>query len=238
MTSRDLEPIQLDIFQGPMPFLLQLIQKSEIDICDLHIKEITRPYLTRFQELIKPSFESGAEFIGKAAFLLFLKSKTLLPKDELFLEEEEDLELSCFYQILDYCQIKEATIDLKKRFERQTDHHFRGIYDQEIKKKGLGLEKLAINDLSELLQVVLRRKKEDKGKIHEETYLISDKIDEIKKLINIQNRISFFDLFILSKPRGELIVTFLAILELMKEEVIMAVREIETKKVYIVAKDG
>lgn len=238
MNTQDFESIQLDMFQGPMPFLLHLIQKSEIDICDLHIKEITKQYLAKIQELIKPSFESGAEFIGRAAFLLFLKSKTLLPKDELLLDEEEDLELSCLFHVLDYCKIKEATLDLKGRFERQTDHHYRGIHDQEIKEKGLGLENLAISDLSGLLQEVLKRKKEDKGIIHEETYLISDKIDEITKLINIQNRIGFFDLFTTNKPRGELIVTFLAILELMKAEVIGAVRETETNKVFIVAKDG
>ncbi len=100
----------LDIFEGPLAFLLHLIQKSEINICDVPIQELTTQYLHKIKEIMTPSVDTGAEFIGTTALLLWMKSKMLLPKHEQPLFEEEDLDPSfeIIYKLLEYCHFKEV----------------------------------------------------------------------------------------------------------------------------------
>lgn len=218
MNSLDHDNFALENFSGPLAFLLHLIQKDEIDIYDIPIQKITAQYLSKLKELMVPSVDGGAEFIGTASFLLWMKSKMLLPKHEQSTGEEEELDPSfeIIHQLLAYCRFKEAAKDLAVREQQQSVFHLRAVGEIPEAKKGLGIEHLSVEDVAELFKEVLKRAPAEKGKIQEDIWRVGDKLKYIRHLFQSQDRVSFKGLFSPEKQRGELIVTFLAILELMK----------------------
>ncbi len=215
MAQNEQETFRLEIFEGPLSFLLHLIQKSEIDIHDIPIHEITAQYLHRLKDA---SFETGAEFIGAASILMWMKSKRLLPKHEpeTEIEEEMDASFEIIYKLLEYCRFKEAAKHLATREESQNILFGRGVHSLPEPKKQLGIEHLTSENLSDLFREILARSKEGRGKIHEETWRVSDKILQIRRQIKEGGRIAFGALYSTEKGKEELIVTFLAMLELMK----------------------
>jgi segregation and condensation protein A len=237
MQSFDQDTFSLENFSGPLSFLLHLIQKDELDIYDIPIHKITTQYLTRLKDLMIPSVDGGAEFIGTAAFLLWMKSKMLLPKHEQTTGEEEELDPSfeIIHQLLAYCKFKEAAKDLGTREHRQSCYHLRAVEEIPEVKKGLGIEHLSIEDLASLFKDVLSRAPAEKGKIQEEEWRVGDKIKYIRNLFQKNDKVPFKELFTPEKSRGELIVTFLAVLELMKLGEGAVVRCDETEEIIIIS---
>lgn len=225
------DSIALDNFEGPLDFLLQLIRKSEIDISDVSIQEITRQYLERLERWVNPCINSGAEFIGGTAFLLWLKSRMLLPRHAIEVDDEEllDPQFEIIHQLIDYCRFKEVAKELVVLEEQQSVHHPRGETPlPEAPSPGPGVDHLTIDDLAAYFQKTLARTGHDKGLIHEEEWRVGDKIEAIRHLLEEGEQISLDLLFTPEKSRGELIVTFLAILELMKIGELCIMREGET----------
>lgn len=227
----------LNNFEGPLDFLLQLVQKNEIDIHEIFLQEILKQFSARFEEHPQAFMEDGAEFIGITAALLFLKSKLLLPKHDqsLLLEEQEpDPRFDIIHQLLDYCRFKDMAKVLVEREDSQGAFFMRGIANEiPIPKKNLGIEHLSLTDLELLFKEVLTKSTVHKGLIQEETWLVSDKIHFIREQLKEMSKINFLELFSSEQPREELIVIFLAILELMKMEELCVVREKESDVVYL-----
>jgi len=220
--------ITLDNFEGPLDFLLHLIRKSEIDIYDVSIRRITEQYLQKLEQIITPCVNNGAEFIGTTASLLWMKSKMLLPvyEDLSSLDEELDPQFEIIHQLLDYCRFKEVAKELSDREHKQSACYLRGATEHKpTKSQTPGTDHLSLNDLASLFQKALAKNGQEKGKIHEEFWRVSDKINHVRNLVSNEHRVSVAKLFSPEKPRGELIVTFLAILELMKLGDISVVRE-------------
>lgn len=221
------EPFVLDNFEGSIDFLLHLIQKDEISIHEVNLHDLTAQFLARFDNEELPAIDSGAEFVGSAAFLVWLKSKTLLPQHEQIdssEEEEGDPRFAIIHQLLDYCRFKDAAKSLEARELMQSAHYVRGAESGEA-KKNLGIEHLSLQDLAVLFQDILSKAKEHRGSIQEEEWKLSDKIDAIAKMLENVSHIAFEALFTSEMGRLELIVTFLAILELMKRGMIRVVRK-------------
>lgn len=239
MRNQTPETFSLEIFEGPLAFLLHLIQKSEINICDVPIQEITNQYSEKIKEILNPSVDTGAEFIGTTALLLWMKSKTLLPKHEQPVGEEEVLDPSfeIIYKLLEYCQFKEAAKDLAVREQQQSVYHPRGVHCLPEVEKNLGIEHLSFEDLTSLFQQVLKRAADNKGHVEEEPWRVSDKIKSIRLLLKGHQQIGFEKLFCRERQRGELIVTFLAILELMKIGELFVGREKTSNQVMIFPRD-
>jgi segregation and condensation protein A len=217
----------LDNFEGPLDFLLHLIQKSEIDIYEVPLHKITEQYLAKLQELISPAVDGGAEFIGTTASLLLLKSKMLLPKHEqpgLVEEEEIDPRFEIIHQLIEYCRFKDAAKELSELEQKQSAFFSRGIENSESKKP-LGIEHLSMQDLATMFQHVLAKAASHRGIIQEEVWKVSDKISFIQRLLKDLNKIRFDVLFSPVQSRDELIVTFLAVLELMKMGELKVVKE-------------
>jgi segregation and condensation protein A len=206
----------LDIFEGPLSLLLQLLQKNEIEIWDVSIQRILSQYLERYS--ISHSMETGAEFIGTTALLLLMKSKRLLPLHVSMDEETEflDTNFEVIYQLLDYCRCKEGAKYLTEREKQQSVCHTRGVCDRTEEKKSLGIEHLSLQDIGLLFQELLKNVSAKKGIIHEEEWKVSDKIFVIRELLRNEKRVIFGLLFPEEKPRSELIATFLALLEMIK----------------------
>lgn len=225
----------LDNFEGPLDFLLHLIQKSEIDIYSVQIQNIMDQYMERMGINSELCVDTGAEFIGTAATLLLLKSKMLLPKHEQVSNPEDeqlDPRFEIIHQLVEYCRFKEAAKELAERERVQGAYYYRGTDTPELKKP-LGVEHLTLDDLATLFKQIVARAETQKGTIHEEEWRVSDKIKLIRQLLKVPKRIGFEILFSSERSRTELIVTFLAVLELMKMGEIKVIRDIASEQIMI-----
>lgn len=225
--------VKLENFEGPLEFLLYLVQKNELDIYDVRLRKIVDQFI---EEIKSPDIDLGAEFVGTLASLLWLKSKMLLPKHEQVGQEDEDgpdPHFDVIHQLIDYCQFKEAGQALVVREKEQNAFFPRGVSGDVDVKKPLGIEHLCLEDLASLFQDVLVKCEANKGKVHEEHFRVSDKIRYIRRILKNGNNIYFGQLFTPEKCKDELIVTFLAILELMKIGEAFIYKDLTTQQILI-----
>lgn len=229
------DTFSLDIFEGPLAFLLHLIQKSEISIHDVPISEITKQYSERIREWLSLSVDNGAEFISTTTLLLLMKSKKLLPQHNVFEEEEEDLDpnFEIIHQLLEYCHFKEAAKDLAVREEKQSAYFQRGVHSLPEAKKQLGIEHLSMEDLAALFEKALQKAGSQNKKISEEEWRVSDKISYLRSSLKAHAKVPFSQLFSEKQSKPELIVNFLAMLELMKIGECFVAKEELSDQVYI-----
>ncbi len=228
----------LSNFEGTLDFLVCLLQKEEIDIYDIPIQEIVDQFIYKLTEMEKGQLDRGAEFIATTSYLVWLKSKMLLPQNELTLEIEEGLEdphFEIIHHLVDYCHFKRATKELVKQQDKQTSLYFRGV-DIPDWKKPLGIDHVSLQDLSQLFHEMVERARENRFAIEEENWRVCDKIVWIREELQRQPTFILKDLFHLGQTRLELIVTFLAILELMKIGDLAIYREPEENRLMITKK--
>ncbi|MBN9377658.1 MAG: segregation and condensation protein A [Chlamydiales bacterium 38-26] len=229
----------LENFEGPLDFLLHLIQKHEIDLSEVSIKKITEQYIKKLEEMQTPSVDAGAEFIASTSFLLWLKSRMLLPKHEQILsseEEELDPRFNIIHQLLDYCRFKDAAKELTQLELSQSAYYSRS-QDPNIEiNKSLGIEHLTIDDLANLFKQALAKASVETRIIQEEEWRVADKIRWIRHHLKNSSELEIYELFVEGKSKMELIVTFLAILELMKIGDVQLIKN-QNQKVLLISPD-
>lgn len=229
----------LDRFEGPLDYLLPLIKKSEIDVLDIILREIIDQYTTKFMNLLPTSpldLDGGAEFIGTFSHLLWLKSLTLLPQHEqveMPEEEGEDPRFEMIHHLVDYCRFRDAAKNLTEQESKQNNFYSRGVGDLPESKKNLGIEHLSLDDFADLFQKILIKSSSQNGTIHEDKWRVSDLIHLIRTLFSTSSALPLNELFSQEKSRGELIVTFLAILELLKLGEITVTKEIKSGIIFV-----
>lgn len=218
--------IKLEIFEGPFDLLFHLLDKNEVDIYDIPIAKITAQYLEYLDAMQAMDLEIASEFLVMAANLLAIKAKMLLPKPpKEQLEDEEDgvdprdelverlLEYKRFKQVAEY--LKDQAVAREKVFTRPNgEEQFVHLFSEENPLEGISL-----GNLLDALREVLDRidEVETVGEIHRDEITIRDKMKEIRRRLIFQpNGISFKDLFANKATRVEVVVTFLALLELIK----------------------
>lgn len=221
MKSSTINTFSLDSFEGPLDLLWHLINKNEIDIYEISLYQIVQQYLEKIQAIAADqNLDDGAEFVSMAASLIWLKSKTLLPKHEqqedLIHDEEEDPRFEIIHKLIDYCRFKQAAKSLSEREQQQSGFYLRGVDNDTELKKNLGIDHLSIEDLALLFRQILAKSSHQRSTIQEEVWRVSDKIKALRYLLQENSSLSFWNLFSPEKSREELIVTFLALLELMK----------------------
>ena len=215
--------VKLQAFEGPLDLLLHLIKKNEIDIYDIPVAEITRQYLEYIEILKTLNLDVAGEFLLMAATLLHIKSRTLLPVPDEPDMEEEDPRAELVRQLLEYQGIKDAAFSLDRREVLDRDVFVRRAFPEEleVEGKGIDLEGLSLFDLIEALKKVISELPEEA--VHEvfaERVSIGDKISLIIEVLDTEENVSFYDLLKGGRSRQEVIVTFLAILELIKLKMI------------------
>ncbi len=213
--------IKLDIFEGPLDLLLHLIKKNEVDIYDIPMAVITEQYLEYIEMIKEMNLDFAGEFLVVAATLVHIKSKMLLPVDEEAEAQEDegiDPREELVRRLIEYKMYKEAARELGERLILGRDVFLRG---QDVPLEGLeeetGLMNVSVFDLMEAIKGVLARA--PKGRTVEltvERFKIADKINFIMEHLNEVKSAVFTALFPADAVRGEIIVTFLAILELAK----------------------
>jgi segregation and condensation protein A len=215
--------VKLDVFEGPLDLLLYLVRKDEVDIYDISIERITRQYLEYLEAMESIDVEIGGEFIVMAANLLYIKSRTLLPVD---LQgpveeegEEEDPRWELIRQLIEYKKFKDAAGFLSLRELEQEGRFAHQPDASDIpKEEAPALAEVSIFDLIRAFQNVLKRFEEshDFGDIIDDRFNVSDKIDLLMKHFQPGEARRFEELFQSATTKAEVIVTFLALLELMK----------------------
>ncbi|MFH1836558.1 MAG: segregation/condensation protein A [Candidatus Omnitrophota bacterium] len=222
--------VKLNIFDGPLDLLLFLIKKDKIDICDIPIAAVTEQYL-EYMDLMKMlDLEIAGEFLVMAATLIHIKSKMLLP-EELMEEdvEEEDPREELIRRLMEYKKYQEAASDLKQMQEAHSGVFLRkgsGLSEKIISEDGTEYFEASLFDLISSFKKILSGVPKDAfHKIFKDKFSVDDKIHEIYHRLIEQPKIYFSLLFKKAGSKDEVIVIFLAILELMKRNEIFVAQK-------------
>ncbi len=213
--------VHLDQFQGPLDLLLYFIRRDEIDIYDIPIARITAEYLEALETMESLNIGVAGEFILMTATLMRIKSRMLLPRPELDEEGQPiDPRTELVQQLLEYQRFKEAAQHLERRVEEQSYHftrttEFQGDFSGDDPDIYLG--KITLFDLARYFKDVLdRRPVITSFDLHPEPIRLEDQKIMIYKSFDSKGRISFKKLVQQCQSKLEIIVTFLAILELVR----------------------
>ncbi len=213
--------VKLEVFEGPLDLLLYLIKRDEIDIYDISIERITRQYLEYLQAFKELKIDVAGEFVVMAANLIYLKSRSLLPLDQQPPEEdaeEDDPRWDLIRQLIEYKKFKEAASQLHDRALEQERIFTRDGGSSAVTDGPLPLHEVGIFQLIHAFQEVIKRveAREDLLEIFGERFSVSDKIEKILERVANGTPVRFSELFGQIVSRVEIVVTFLALLELIR----------------------
>lgn len=241
--------VKIDAFEGPLDLLLHLINRLEIDIYDIPVAQITEQYLMYIHTMKELKLDLASEFLVMAATLLAIKSKMLLPKqeeesldDNPDFEMEEDPREELVVRLIEYRKYKEAAHDLKQLEEERGLMFTKPPSDLSGFAEKVEPEKTDLNvtlyDMLAAFQKLMRRKKLQRPlttRIARQEISIEKRMAEImQELTEIKRKTSFTELF--PYPGKEhIVVTFLAILELIKRKEIDVTQEENFSEIYIEA---
>jgi segregation and condensation protein A len=214
----------LPSFEGPLDLLLHLIRSQELDITDLPMAEVAKQYAEMVNLMEDLNLDVAGEFLVMAATLVYIKSKLILPVDQDRIQEglEEDPRQNLVQALLEHEQFRQAAVDLAERevmaslvFTRQGD-----VEPQEQGYLEVGLFDL-LNAFKGFLETSAKR---DALTRRDEHIPLSDRIDQVRAILVSTPRIEFSELLPMNADLDLLVVTFLAILELMKTGFLRAVQ--------------
>ena len=210
--------VQLEIFEGPLDLLLHLIKKNEVSITDIPIATITEQYLATLDLMRTLNLDVAGEFLVMAATLIHIKSRMLLPPDGLDQEDEEegDPRAELARRLLEYQRFKEAAGELERRDILRRDVFVRSP-EPPAEVETVGFESVSLFDLISALRTVLERL--PKEAIHEvalERISVREKMTLLLDRLHQGGQMVFQGLFAGATSRLEVVVTFLAMLELVK----------------------
>ena len=208
--------VKLEIFEGPLDLLLYLIKEEELNIYDIPITRITEQYLEFLNLMEELDLDIAGEFLVMAATLMHIKSRMLLPPDPDGLETEElDPRAELVKRLLAYKAFKEAAERLRGfEFERAKLFTRTGV-EPEVDENDLSLVDVSLFELLAAFTKVLKNIPADV--IHEVTkdeYTVAEKIHHIFHVLSRKASVRFSELFNGQRHKGEIIATFLALLEL------------------------
>ena len=228
--------IKIADFEGPFDLLLHLIKKHEMDIYNIEIYEITSQYLEYLNKMKSMDLEVTSEFIVIAATLIEIKSKKLLPKVKIVEDVEEDIEKKLMYRLIEYKKIKNASLFFREKYIDSGELYTKKPEIIEEKKENTKSEDIFKNiTLIELYNIYnnlienysLKQNKETiiEKKIFLDKYKVEDKMEELFKDLSDNKVIKFQDIIKKNESKIESIVTFLALLELIKLKMVQAFQD-------------
>ncbi|MDH3976626.1 MAG: segregation/condensation protein A [Deltaproteobacteria bacterium] len=220
--------VRLDSFEGPLDLLLHLIRKHEIDIMNIPIALITEQYLQYIEMMKLLNLDLAGEYILMTATLMHIKSKMLLPPvdDEESDEDEEDPREELVRRLLEYKKYKEASQDLEAMDRLDRDNFLKGYIEEIDRAEGKeedACHDVSLFDLLEALNDVLKSVRTFKShEVELEKISVKEKMDGILDSLKKEGAITFQSLFDTSSTKGDVVATFLALLELIKTNAIRA----------------
>lgn len=227
MADQDYQ-VKLDIFEGPMDLLVHLIRKAEVDIYDIPIALITDQFLGYIEWMQAMNVDFAGDFLVMAASLMQIKSKMLLPVHDD--EEEEDPRLEIARPLKEYLQIKSAAEELAEREMLGED-----IFERRPSKKDVEVDpesemiQVGLFELIDAFQKILDNIDVKKNfALVAEKVSVRDRISQIVDILEKKGSLTFAELFEDAAEKSDVIVTFLAVLEMAKLDLVQIMQHLQT----------
>lgn len=223
----ELPKIKVANFEGPFDLLLHLIKKNEMDIYNVELYDITTQYLDYLNSMKEMDLEITSEFIVVAATLVEIKSKKLLPKAKVETEDEEDIEKKLMEKLIEYKIFKNATSFFKDKYIHSGEVYSKKAEIIEEEKEALDnsdiFKNITLLDLYQIFNKLLETYIDKQNvnnviqrKIFVDKYKIEDKIAYLEEKFRLKEIIEFEEIIYESECKLEIVVTFLALLEMIK----------------------
>jgi segregation and condensation protein A len=223
--------VKFEVFEGPLDLLLYLIKKEEVDIYEVNLTRLATQFVEYIETMRLLDLEVAGEFLVMAATLMYIKSRELLPVDQQVQtegeDEGEDPRWELIRQLVEYKKFKDAAAQLAVLEERQEAVFPRVPGKLEFETEQPRGAEASIFDLLNAVNSVLQRfgQRPDQRDIFEDKWTVSEKLEHLMRALSEKSRLKFSELFAGAGSRTEVVVTFLALLELIRLKQITAVQE-------------
>ncbi len=213
--------VQFDVFEGPLDLLLYLVKQEEVDIYEVNLTKIATQFLEYVDLMRELDLDVAGEFLVMAATLMYIKSRELLPVDQQVAvegeDEGEDPRWELIRQLVEYKKFKDAATQLQEREAAQENIFPRVPAKLDFEAPPVKPD-VSLFDLINAVNVVLKRfaTREDLRDIYQDRWTVSEKIEQLIQLLAQQPSLKFSELFAGATSRSEVVVMFLALLELIR----------------------
>ncbi len=215
----------LESFSGPMDLLLYLIRRQKLEIVELPILPITKQYMEYVEMMKSLKLELAADYLVMAAMLAEIKSRMLLPKPPAVDDEELDPRAELVRRLKEYEAIREGAQHLDELPQQQRDYFVAHLDTDAKELVEQPLPDVALNELAlAFSQAMAKAKLQDNHQVHRERLSTRERMSQILELLQSNQRLRFADVFTISEGRPGVVVSFLAILELVKEALVDVVQ--------------
>ena len=212
--------VKVENFEGPMDLLLFFIQRDKLNIYDIPIAQITKEFLDYMKMMDLMNIDLGGEFVYMAALLMKIKAKMLLPVSDDEEEQFEDPRTTLVQRLLEYQQFKKMSEELQETYTEHSFHYQRGqemTYCTDSEKKSNPIQNISLFTLSTIFQELIYRLPDvNPYELHEEPIHLDEQIAFLKGEIDSAKPLCFSTLFPFLKTRLRIVVTFMAILEMLR----------------------
>ena len=222
--------VKFEVFEGPLDLLLYLIRKEEVDIYEVNLTRLATQFIEYIETMRLLDLEIAGEFLVMAATLMYIKSRELLPVDQqVQVEGEEDSEdprWELIRQLVEYKKFKDAAAQLAVLEARQESVFPRAPVKLEFEAEPASRNEASLFDLLNAVNSVLQRfnQRPEQRDIFEDKWSVSEKIEYLLRAISERSRVKFSELFAGVTSRSEVVVMFLALLELIRLKQLAAVQ--------------
>ena len=220
--------VQIEQFEGPLDLLLYLINKARIDIEEIFVSKVTGQYLAYISEMGHLSMDKASEFLEMAAMLVYIKSRMLLPTNDVDDDEEEDPEQELISRLKIYKAFKDAANTMKDYESKALRIYYKLPEEVAFPDEKIVFEEMSLEALFEAYSIVLSRipdsgpeQKIDEVEIHHDIFTIKEQCKFIVRAINQMGSVTFFSLFSGARSKMEVAVTFIALLELIHKNTVI-----------------
>jgi segregation and condensation protein A len=223
--------VKFEVFEGPLDLLLYLIKKEEVDIYEVNLTRLATQFIEYIETMRLLDLEVAGEFLVMAATLMYIKSRELLPVDQQVQpegeEDGEDPRWELIRQLVEYKKFKDAAAQLATLEARQEQVFPRRSGKLEFEMEAPARNEASIFELLNAVTAVLQRfnLRPDQRDIFEDKWSVSEKIEHLMRAISEQPSLKFSELFAGVTTRSEVVVTFLALLELIRLKQLVAVQK-------------
>lgn len=226
----------LEAFEGPLDLLLYLIRRQNLDILDIDVAEITKQYLGYIELMSSIQLELAAEYLVMAAMLAEIKSRMLLPRQQLEEESEEDPRGELIKRLQEYERFKQAAEDVDELPRMGRDIH-RATAEAPDRDKQRPHPEVDMRDIASALADVLRRSEMfESHQIEMEKLSTRERMSQVMENLRNNKFVPFVALFTLEEGRLGVVVTFLAVMELIKESLVEIVQSEAFGPIHVKAK--
>jgi segregation and condensation protein A len=221
--------VKFEVFEGPLDLLLYLIKKEEVDIYEVNLTRLATQFIEYIEVMRMLDLEIAGEFLVMASTLMYIKSRELLPVDQQVAvdgeDEGEDPRWELIRQLVEYKKFKDAAAQLQVLEGRQENVFPRSPVKPEFADTATPVRaNVSLFDLINAVNSVLKRtnQREDLRDIFEDKWTVSEKIEQLLQMLKENSTLKFSTLFARATSRSEVVVTFLALLELMRLKQLVA----------------